>query len=73
MFDPYIKCLKFTATICPLKDVLETLGKLTKCFQEDIIDVYQVNCTITTTKETISVPQEVDAESATVQELLNDP
>lgn len=67
-----IKCFKFIATICLLRDVLETLGKLSKCFQKDIIDIHLVNSMITATKETISVLDEVDAEPATVQVLLDD-
>ena len=67
-----IKSFKFIATICLLKDFLEILGKLSKCFQKDIIDIHQVNCMVTATKETISVFEGVDAEPASVQALLDD-
>ena len=62
---------KFIATICLLRDFLEILGKLSKCFQKDI-DIHQVNSMISATKETIAVFQGVDAEPATVLALLDD-
>ena len=67
-----IKSFKFIATICLLKDFLEILVKFSKCFQKDIIDIHQVNCMVTATKETISVLEGVDAEPASVQALLDD-
>ena len=67
-----IKSFKFIATICLLRDFLEILGKLSKCFQKDIIDIHQVNSMISATKETIAVFQGVDAEPATVLGLFDD-
>ena len=65
-----VKCFKFIACICLLKDILEWICKLSRFFQKDVIDIHQVNCMITATKDTISAFDNL-RETPSVQDLID--
>lgn len=65
-----VKSFKFISTICLLKDVLENLCKLSKCFQKEIVDIDQVVSLVASTKETLSVFEDADSDPPSVSDLI---